>query len=140
MNKLFTIGCKIPNGLLLQLKNENGDMEEVLLAGANSSRIVGGFGITKDVDAEFFTAWLKKNPKLPAITTGAIFVINTNEAKAVAGEARSRDKVRTGLEPIDPEASGMLNGADGKTPEPAALAQYRKQKRENPDRNRQIQE
>lgn len=44
--KTVTVGCKLPNGLIIEVGGQS-----VELNGANASNIIGGHGITYDVDA-----------------------------------------------------------------------------------------
>ncbi len=80
------------------------------MRGKNKARITGAeYGLTT-VDADFWAAWTKANPKFPALTSGAIFVAaNAEEAEAKGLELA---KEKTGFEPMqtdgkDPRASGV---------------------------------
>lgn len=120
----ITVGCKLPHGLVLQLERAeiktamNGAQEKthqwigerVILNGSNTSGIIGGYGITRDVDAEFFAAWVRQNsdekgvPTFAPLKAGLIFAIAA--PAAVEQEARNRATVRSGLEPLNPDAPG----------------------------------
>lgn len=91
-----TIGCKLPHGLIADHKGVR-----VQLAGANSSRLVGGFGITS-VDKDFADGWIAANKNF--VDSGVIFVVSS-EGQA-EGAAKERKKQKSGLEPIDPEQPG----------------------------------
>jgi len=135
--KLVTVGCKLPNGLHLDLKANDGANIRVTLKGANDSRIVGGFGLTENIAADFMERWLKKNAKHPAVVNGAIFIhSDTRSAESLAKERR---ELTTGLDPIDPVKNGMLKNETGEL-DKAAVAAYNEQKVKNPERNRQVQE
>lgn len=129
-----TIGCKLPHGLIISAKNNEGEVVSVTLNGANAARIVGGYGITENVPLELWNAWLKRHHKHAAVVNGQVF--QHTDLKSVESEARNRRDVVTGLEPIDPIKNGMLKGANGELDD-EALKSYRKQQSENPDRNRQ---
>jgi hypothetical protein len=130
----LTIGCKLPHGLIIEAKNNDGESVKVTLLGANAARIVGGYGITEGVPADVWGAWLRKNARMKAVTDGQIFVhADLKSAEAIAKERR---EVKTGFEAIDPIKTGMLRGEDGND-DKGALADYRKRASENPDRNRQ---
>lgn len=92
-----TVGCKIPNGLHLDL----GD-KRVTLNGANSSSIVGGHGITENVDKQFWDTWYAKNKSLDFVKNGHVFAdekdVNTK------AKAKEREKEKSGLERLDPDA------------------------------------
>lgn len=96
-SKTVTVGCKLPNGLILEL---NGKTVEV--NGSTSSRVIGGHGITYDVDAEFFDAWLEAYADRAMVRNGFIFAHDkAADTKAEAAEKTDND---TGLEPVDPDA------------------------------------
>jgi len=91
-----TVGCKIPNGMILEVNKK-----QVLINGSNSSLIIGGHGITEGVDKDFFEAWIAENKELSTVKGGFIFAHGkTEDAKA---EAKDRKKNKTGLEPLDQE-------------------------------------
>lgn len=90
-----TVGCKYPNGLLLELGEK-----KVMINGANASELIGGHGITHGVDKEFMDAWMAKYSGLDIVTGGHLFV-HDKEAN-VRAEAKEKAKEETGLEPLDP--------------------------------------
>lgn len=84
------VGCKLPNGVIIQV-----DKTKVTLNGANSSLIAGGYGLT-NVDAAFFTQWLKLNADSTLVKKSIVFAQEKEaNAKAQASDQRS---VSTGLE------------------------------------------
>lgn len=131
------VGCKLPNGLHLDLKTKGGERQRVTLNGANSGHIVGGYGLTRNVSAEFIMEWLKVNAKHPAVVNNEIFV--HNQLESAEDMARERRDIETGLEPIDPVKKGMLRNAEGSS-DPQAVKDYEKAKGENPTRSRQLVE
>lgn len=132
--QFVTIGCKLPHGLIIEARNNDGEMQRVTLNGANAARIVGGYGITEAVPAAVWNAWLKRNAKFPAVINGQVFI--HTDLKSAESIARERRDVRSGFEAIDPVQNGMLKGPHGENDSDALLA-YKKQVNENPDRNRQ---
>lgn len=115
-----TVICKMPNGIILQLQrpisrrmpSRHGLVEvtehervgeKVALNGANSSRVIGGFGVT-EVDAAFFSEWLKQNADLPHVTKGLIFA--HQQPASAENEAGKRASLKHGLEPLDPAKPG----------------------------------
>ena len=90
---MATVGCKLPHGLVAEHKGVT-----VTLNGLNSSRILGGFGLT-DVDDAFAKAWFEAEKNTAIVKNGVVFLVE-NEAKA-KGAAAERSKERTGLEPLD---------------------------------------
>lgn len=108
------VACKLPHGLVLQLfalgktEDEKPIMrpasDPVTLKGANSSSIIGGFGLT-EVPADFWDAWMAQNKTHPAIRGGMIFAHERREF--VADKALDHKGARTGLERIDPNNTGI---------------------------------
>ncbi|QHC34151.1 hypothetical protein [Komagataeibacter xylinus] len=90
-----TVGCKLPNGLVLR----SGE-HKVVLSGANSSRVIGGYGLTS-VPSDLWEDWAKRHADTPFIKKRIVFAQAT-PAKA-EGQAKEQEGVRTGLEPLDPD-------------------------------------
>lgn len=90
-----TVGCKLPNGLIIEL-----DEQRVVLNGANSSALIGGFGMT-EVNEALFNAWLAKHKDFEPVKQGLIFA----QAKPVNAQAEAKDKaeLKSGFEGIDPK-------------------------------------
>lgn len=94
-----TIGCKLPCGLVMTLGGKS-----VELRGARDSRILNGYGLTENVDAEFWEAWKKAHAKLPYVKNELVFAYaDTRSAQDMAQE---RQNERTGLEGLDPDKPG----------------------------------
>jgi hypothetical protein len=93
---LVTVGCKLPNGIILEL----GD-KRVTLNGINSTEIIGGHGITDGVDKEFMDTWLARNKDLSTVKRGFIFC--HEKANDTRAEAKDRKNESTGLEPMNPK-------------------------------------
>lgn len=94
--KMVVVGCKLPNGIILELgRPGESAFRRVRLNGANSSQLIGGAGLT-DVSEEFISAWLKKHADLSFVQQRLIFVGNdVTEASAVAID---RSQQKTGFE------------------------------------------
>lgn len=130
MAKLF-IGCKLPNGIKLelitpQLDSETGkplnvlhpaprnEKASVVLNGANSINTkilhaaqVPVYGKTL-VDEELWGLWYKANSKHPAVLNGSIFAAkNDDEFEA---KARVGVKVIGGFEPLDAGSEVDVDG------------------------------
>ena len=75
-------------------------MRRVTLKGSNSSRVVGGFGITEQVPQAFFDEWSAKNKELPALQNGLIFAMGKFDS--VADKAEEMSGMKNGLEALDP--------------------------------------
>lgn len=94
-----TIGCKLPNGIHLDHEGKR-----VTLNGANSSRVIGGHGITERVDKAFWDAWLAIHKDYEPVKRGLIFAQNsTRNAEA---EAKEKQDNPSGLEGINPDKPG----------------------------------
>ena len=88
-----TVGCKLPNGIIIEM----GDIK-VEIKGALKALVIGGHGITENVNKEFFEAWMAKNKGLKFVQEGFIFACKTT---AEAGDqAKDRQDEKTGLEPL----------------------------------------
>lgn len=113
MAKTVSVGCKLPNGIILHhpLKPEI----SVTLNGRNAAPIIGSDHGKTDVDAEFWDAWISANATFAPLTSGAIFVAkNAESLAAVAAEYKERT---TGLEPMrtdgkDPRAKGVKTNVE----------------------------
>lgn len=101
--KTVTIGCKLPNGLVLEVGGKS-----VQINGANSSQVIGGHGITHNVDADLWQAWLKQNADRAVVKNG--FVFAHDKAANAKAEAKEKTDTKTGQEPIDPNAKN--NGVE----------------------------
>lgn len=131
------VGCKIINGLILSLKEKGQEEETYTIKGANTKRVVGGYGLTEGIPADFMQRWLAKNARHPAVKARHIFI--HGDVKGAEAFAKEHRDVMPGLAAIDPVKSGMLNSEHG-TVDRKALADYERQKAENPDRGLQVQE
>jgi hypothetical protein len=100
--KTCTIGCKLPNGLIIEIgKPGDPNYRQQKLNGKNSALVIGGYGLTENVDEALFDAWAEKNKLLSFMRQGLIFKQkNTDEAKAQAIDTADK---RTGLEPLNPK-------------------------------------
>jgi len=133
-----TVACKLPNGLILR-RFEWHDETEVGPNGSRQVRIArptgesftvagngglgfmtpnlvdlmgrhvpGGFGITHGVPKDFWENWLSANKDTELVRSGLIFALPSESDVAI--EARSREPLRSGLEPIDPIDHGKTTG------------------------------
>lgn len=89
-----TVGCKIVNGVILAHQGKR-----VTLAGAKSSRIIGGYGMT-EVDKDFFDAWCNANADSAMLSGNLIFA--QDKPRDADAQAKEQASVKTGFEPIDP--------------------------------------
>ncbi|EPT3594855.1 hypothetical protein [Yersinia enterocolitica] len=96
----YVIGCKLPNGLSFR----HGD-KVITLAGANSSALVNGFGITKAVPAEAWDEFAKVHKDSKLILNGIVFAVSDENSANDASLERS--KVKTGLEQASKETADV---------------------------------
>ena len=95
--KTVIVGCKLPNGLIIEVGGQS-----VELNGANASNIIGGHGITYDVDADLFNAWMEAHQDRDMVKNG--FVFAHDKAADTKAEAAEKADNATGLEAVDPNA------------------------------------
>lgn len=123
--KKVAVGCKLPHGLQLRIFTMVEASEAILGGGSKTVKvaqqmgdivrlkgplvppgkfplfpIVHGAAITHNVDAEFFALWLEQNSGSDVVKNGLVFAHEGSDY--VEGEAAEKEKVRTGLEPLDP--------------------------------------
>lgn len=112
------IACKLPNGLLVEHKGES-----VLLNGSDDASAVSGYGLTPDVDLDWFNDWATGDGKdFPPVAKGLIFVA-PNERFAQDQAREQGDDIRSGLEGVDPEKPG--EGVEPTDEQKRATAQAR---------------
>ena len=99
-----TVGCKLPNGLIIQVGNKSH-----MLKGANDTAIVGGHGITEGVDKELWDAWLVANKDRAMVKNGHVFAHGKTES--TKAEATEKSSNKTKLEPIDPSKEASVSKA-----------------------------
>lgn len=107
-----TIGCRLPNGLILELPGK----PPVTLNGQNSAQAGSPIILLSEadcgyteVDAEFWQAWKTAYKGYAPLENNAIFEAkNKADAKAVAKELK---KEKTGLEPL-PQKTGAISKAE----------------------------
>jgi hypothetical protein len=114
----IAVGCKLPHGLVIQperldeVRGVDGAVhrayvphgEPVTLAGANSSNVIGGYGITENVDADMFNAWMDSHKSYTPVVQGLIFAQPT--ANSAKDQAKDQADVKSGFEGLDPNKPG----------------------------------
>ncbi|UCL84503.1 hypothetical protein [Pseudomonas sp. HS-18] len=93
------VGCKLPHGIHAELAGK-----VVTLNGSNGSAIIGGFGITRDVDKDFMDNWLKAEAKNPIVANGLVFIAGSE--REVEKAVSDREKEANGFEGVDPKKPG----------------------------------
>lgn len=95
----FAVACKLPNGVTIDHAGQS-----VTFAGANSPNARFGYGVTYEVDPDWFEAWMADVGRdFPPVKAGVLFPINGDDD----GELREKENdpaLLTGQEPLDPEA------------------------------------
>ncbi|EGT5722946.1 hypothetical protein FZI38_01155 [Cronobacter sakazakii] len=108
MAETIVVGCKLPNGLVVEQEGYT-----VTLNGANSSNVVGGYGLTEGVDKDAFEKWLEVHKNQPYVKNELVFA----QAKANSAQSKATENasIKSGLEglPQDKPAPG-IEKADGK--------------------------
>lgn len=109
--KTIIVGCRLPNGLTLTLRNPEGKITtKVTVKGMNSSVIKGATYTTTPVDSEFWEAWKASHSDYAPLKNGAIFSATTEDQAKFKG-TKEYGKVPTGFEPMNPEAHGVKPAA-----------------------------
>lgn len=93
MAKQVSVGCKLPNGIVLEV-----GAVKVTLNGINKTTIIGSTHGTTEVDEEFWNKWSTDHKDFPALKSGAIF--KADSPREVAAMGKSLAEVATGLEPM----------------------------------------
>jgi hypothetical protein len=109
MSEVVTVGCKLPNGLVLDVEGS----QPIVLNGANSATVIGGYGLTENVDKAVFDKWLDQHKDQPYVKNDLVFA----QAKTNSAESKAKENadVKSGLEglPQDKPAPG-IEKSDGK--------------------------
>lgn len=96
----YVIGCKLPNGLSFRHEDK-----VITLAGANSSALVNGFGMTKDVPAEAWETFEKNHKDAKFIKNGIVFAVS--DEKSLQDATLERADQKTGLEQASKESANV---------------------------------
>lgn len=99
------IGCKLPNGFYMQV----GEVIHII-KGFNSSVVVGGHGITEDVPADLWAAWLSENKDRDMVKNG--FVFAHGDAKSTKAEAKEKKDTKSKTEPLPQGKDGAVQKVD----------------------------
>lgn len=102
------VGCKLPHGLLIDLRDRDGVAHRIKLAGsakpvlatqhrpAPLHQIAGAAGLTT-VDKEMFDRWMEEHRTYEPVLKGMIFA--TSKLGDTIAEAKNRQSDKTGFEP-----------------------------------------
>lgn len=114
MAKTVIVGCRLPNGIILELPGK--PEVKVAIKGMNSVTINGALmaGHAETiVEEEFWNAWLSKNKDFAALSSGALFA-NANPAD-LADMAKDNKKRKTGFDKLtkdDEKESGVKDAKE----------------------------
>lgn len=120
------VGCKIPNGLVLQLSTFEQTAEPVMGGGHRDVRVgrkigdkyvirgtsipfgqvpkylmVGGYALTSGIPEDFWQQWLEQNKDSDIVRRELI--VAHPQMESLEDHCRDNESLRTGLEPIDPQ-------------------------------------
>ena len=121
----LTVGCKLPNGIMLQLyelrdveiERPDGTVRPIKKAFASSEAIKlngcakfrgggketlhdirNGAGLTFGVPADLFRQWIRENADAEYIKRGLVFAHKSNDIQA---QSKDHVSLRSGLEPLN---------------------------------------
>lgn len=123
MTGTVSVACKIPMGLRLRVFDMIDGSEPVMGGGSRAVKIAqqrpgyvdiagnsvamgeqkplsGGYMLTHNVDADFWTQWLEQNKESRLVTEHLIFALPQNKAADAAKEKR---EIKSGMERLDPD-------------------------------------
>lgn len=133
------IGCKLPNGLIMELVEPPAkDTRQLLpapigkrvtLNGANSclvdtpfGKVAAGthkYGVTH-VEKDFAIAWFERYKDMECVKRGQVFILQRQDEKSVAAETKERaddPQTRTGLEALVDKDTRLPKGVTRKKDE-----------------------
>jgi hypothetical protein len=104
----ISVGCKLPNGMHLDITGAGESLQRITLKGINSlteGAIIRpatrkGFAITENVPKEFFDEWMRTHSNHPAVKNHLIFA--HTQTASVRDMAEDFKELEHGFEPIDP--------------------------------------
>lgn len=108
-----TIACKLPNGIWLEVEGA----KPVRINGWNNNAIIGAeHGLTENVPADLWEAWLKLHGDTKLVKGGFIFA-HGNE-KALVAKAKEQKDNKSGLEQLPKmkatDKAGAVGAVDSK--------------------------
>jgi hypothetical protein len=105
------VGCKLPNGLLLQVGNQtmrvNGRSQYRMPSPTRKDRntdVKYADGLTV-LNKDFWDTWVKEHRDYAPVKSGAIYA-SPSRSDAVA-KARDTEEMKVGFEPMDPLKAGL---------------------------------
>lgn len=109
-----TVACKLPHGIWMEVQDGNKPKTRILAKGCNTSNVIGGFGLTENVPADFFEAWIEKNKSLKFVQRGQIWALNRSDS--VRKKALEMAELKHGVERLDPDKppAGLIETEESK--------------------------
>lgn len=106
-NSVVSVGCKLPHGIHLDIRELGQPTKRVTIKGINSLQTglirvstIGGFAVTENVPKEFFHEWMRRNAEHSAVRNKLIFA--HDQLASVRSMGEEFEGQQTGLEPINP--------------------------------------
>ncbi|MDS7935662.1 hypothetical protein RMB03_17425 [Acinetobacter sp. V91_7] len=99
---MVTIGCKLPTGFVMQVEKTC-----ISINGANTSKLIGGHGITEDVPLTFWEAWVAEHKNHDFYLNGLVFA--NSKLKSTESEAKEKVDNASGTEPLDQNDKGTVH-------------------------------
>lgn len=126
MAETILVGCKLPHGLNLDLRDAQGNITARVKLPGNSGFTLPNpdrkfknpttvYGDTfTEVEKDHWDAWLKKHKTHPAVVNGAIYAASQQEDAIV--QARNHEDENVGFNKIDPKRFGVSKMDDSSKP------------------------
>ena len=107
MASVVTVGCRLPHGLIIHLKDKPSARVELLGQNKCLIKTPSGteFGLTY-VETDFWNKWKSENKDSAILNSGAVFEAKTDKEAADHVKEVYKDK-KTGLEPMQPDSMGV---------------------------------
>lgn len=102
-----TVASKLPFDFIAEVGDVKVTFKGATVTdGMGEKFLSGGFGLTPDVDEDFYLQWLERVGDFAAVKNGAIFAEASVEAAKGASEERKK-QVKSGLEQKTEEELGV---------------------------------
>lgn len=131
MSGTVTIGCKLPNGLVLRIFRMEEEAEPVMGGGSRMrkvarqigeaievkgyskpfgeeprAQIIGGYALTPGIDGDFWELWWNQNQSSAIVRNGLIFAHDRTED--TAAQAKEQKATWDGLAPLIPDVDRRI--------------------------------
>lgn len=103
MSDIVIVACKLPHGLILEVGKQKVELNGSMQIGRSSTPFfmpaTQMVGLTK-VPRDFWEAWVKDHEDFAPYKKGLVFA--SDKKKKALDEAKEKESLIHGLEPIDP--------------------------------------